>query len=146
MWRNHTDFCLIEVLFAPFYSNTIGRGEIEIDLWNSLAGTLVDGGIYQMNDATSHPADPYENHPPTNYIGVYFNDSTFMNIWHTASDGLVYVFNGTWDGTFSELTGFPNDTSWDYLNGVWLEEGGFLVSAMNDYYSAITTHVPYPDT
>ena len=46
----------INILFHPYYDNIVGKGTLSEAEWNSLSGSIIDDGIGQMEEATSHPS------------------------------------------------------------------------------------------
>ena len=140
MWRNDTDFCMIEVLFHPYSADIVGRGEIIPDQWFALSGSLIDNGLGRMSDATSYPSDFPNTWPIELYMMIFFDDDSVFHIGYTSSDGLVYIRNGTWTGEFA--SGVPTTSNWQ--PGYWLNEDGYLATPINDFYSTITGTVDYP--
>jgi hypothetical protein len=141
MWRNATDYCRIEVLFAPWDSHITGSDWLDPAEWFSLSGSLIDDGIGQMADATSHPTDWPQTWPVDFFVEVYFEDLSMFYIGYTSGDGLVYVANGTWTGFYTEW-GWPEVSG--YSQGYWLHEGGHLQTPITNFYEAITGTVSYP--
>jgi hypothetical protein len=142
MWRNATDFCMIEVLFHPYSADIVGRAEIIPDQWFALSGSLIDNGLGRMSDATSYPSDFPNTWPVELYMMIFFDDNSVFRIGYTSSDGLVNIQNGTWNGEFDELSGVPYTSNWQ--PGYWLNEDGYLATPINDFYSTITGAVDYP--
>jgi hypothetical protein len=139
MWRNSTNYCRIEVLFSPAEE---GSGEVGPTTWFSLSGSLIDDGIGQMDDALSHPDYWPQTYPIDFFVEVYFEDLTMFYIGYTSSDGLVYICNGTWTGSYTAW-GWPE--TGDYFEGHWLTEGGHLQTPISMFYSTITNTVSYPE-
>ena len=129
----------INVLFHPYYDNIVGKGVLTENEWNSLSGSLIDDGVGQMEEASSHPTGDWPHTWPVDfYMYAYFNDATFFYIGFTAADGFVFLQNGTWT---SDEYG-PRPISWS--SGYWLEENGHLQTPLLNLYTAITTKVSYP--
>ncbi|MFW9847182.1 MAG: hypothetical protein ACFFD6_10565 [Candidatus Thorarchaeota archaeon] len=141
MWRNDTDYCRIEVLFAPWSNDIVGSNWLNPDDWFSLSGSLIDDGVGQMADASTHPTDFPHTWPVDFWVEVFFEDLSMFYIGYTSSDGYVYLANGTWTGSYTEW-GWPEVSG--YNPGVWLLEGGYLVTPIANFYTAITTTVSYP--
>jgi hypothetical protein len=130
----------ISVVFSPWEDNTIGTGTLTENEWNSLSGSLIDDGVGQMEEASSHPTGDWPHTLPVDfYMYAYFNDSTFFYIGYTGSDGFVFIQNGTW----VEVDGRPRSTSTN--EGYWLLENGHLQTPLLNLYTAITTKVSYPE-
>jgi hypothetical protein len=142
MWRNATS-AFAQVLFSPYHENIIGFGEISLTDWNALAGSIIDDGIRQMSDATSHPADFPATWPIDLLFEVFFNDNTFFEIGFTKGDGKVHIRNATWSGEFTEW-GHPDIIG--FQSGYWLDEGGYFRTPMLNLFDTITTNVDYPET
>ena len=138
MWKNSTEFCLVEVLFAPWESDTIGTGEITNSTFNTLSGALVDDAIGNMPDATE---SGWGEFPIDFVIDVFFQDGTFFCLMFWTDTGLCNIYNGTWDG-FTEY-GWPNITN--YFEGYYLQENGLLDAPKAQFFSAITGAVSYPE-
>ena len=128
----------INVLFHPYYDNIVGKGVLTENEWNSLSGLLIDDGVGQMEEASSHPSGDWPQSLPDFYMYAYFNDYTYFFVGYTAMDGFVFLQNGTW---VSDEYG-PHPISWE--SGYWLEENGFLQTPLLNLYTAITTKVSYP--
>lgn len=143
MWSNATS-AFIQVLFSPYHENIIGLGEISLDEWNTLAGSLINNGLQRMDDAASHPDDFFNSPGMIDFlVEVYFTDNTYFSLGFKDYYGVVYINNATWSGGFSE-NGWPiHEQSY---SGYWLEEGGHLRQAMIDFFNAITQSVTYPET
>ncbi|MFX1272558.1 MAG: hypothetical protein ACFFAX_12805 [Promethearchaeota archaeon] len=141
MWRNDTDFCRIEVFFHPYSAGINGSGEIIPDQWFALSGSLIDNGLGRMSDATSYPAEFPDTWPIELYMMIFFDDNSVFNIGYTSSDGLVYIQNGTWSGEWDDM-GVPLTSNWQ--PGYWLNEGGYLTTPINDFYTTIAGAVDYP--
>jgi hypothetical protein len=133
---------MIEVLFYPYTSDIVGRGEIIPDSWFALSGSLIDNGLGRMSDATSYPADFPNTWPVELYMMIFFDDNSVFNIGYTSSDSLVHIRNGTWTGGFDDDTGVPYTSNWQ--PGYWLNDGGYLATPISDFYSTITGAVSYP--
>jgi hypothetical protein len=142
MWRNATS-AYTQILFAPWHEEIFGFGEIGLSDWNTLAGSIIDDGLRQMSDATSHPADFPATWPVDLHFEVFFDDNTFFFIGFTKTDGKVYIRNGTWSGQFTEW-GHPDITG--YQSGHWLDEGGYFRTPTQILFDTITTSVTYPET
>jgi hypothetical protein len=141
MIRN-TTHAWAQVLFAPWDSNIEGFGDISLDDWSTLSGSLVDDGLRQMADATT-PGEGFPSTWPVDFIiDIFFDDLTFFFIGFTSTDGLVYIQNGTWTGSYTEY-GWPEID--EYFPGYWLEEGGYLQTPMDNLYNTITQAVSYPE-
>ena len=65
-----------------------------------------------------------------------------VDISFLKSANMVYVANGTWSG-FDE-NGWAM-TNFDYENGWWLQEDGYLAAYLTSLYDTVTTHVSYPE-
>lgn len=142
MWRNATS-AFAQVLFSPCDDNINGFGEFSLTDWNALAGSIIDDGIRQMIDATTHPTEFPDAWPVDVHFEIYFNDNTFFYIGFTKSDGKVFMQNGTWSGEFTEY-GWPEIT--EYFSGHWLDEGGYFRTPTLNLFDTITTNVDYPET
>ena len=133
----------INILFHPYYDNIVGKGTLSEAEWNSLSGSIIDDGIGQMEEATSHPSGDWPHTWPIDfYMTVYFNDSTCFYFGFTSGDGFVYIRNGTWSG-ISEFEGEPTVISWG--QGYWLNEDGHLQVPLQNLYNVITSTVSYPE-
>ncbi|MFW9918529.1 MAG: hypothetical protein ACFFED_02950 [Candidatus Thorarchaeota archaeon] len=128
---------IINVLFSPWSERHIGIGELSVTQWENLAGTVVNT-IEDLPDYVGIPE--IESWYPTLNLGIYFNDGTFFALQYFASDGVVSLSNGTWDG-FSEW-GWPNTTGYD-PNDHWLQSAGLMDIPMTALYSIVTENVPY---
>ncbi|UCE09384.1 MAG: hypothetical protein JSW61_10460 [Candidatus Thorarchaeota archaeon] len=133
----------IDVLFAPYDHNIVGHGEITQVQWETMSGAIVDDGLAQMADATTHPEN-WPSEMPAFYVSIYFDDNTFFYFGYTSTDGFVWIMNGTWSGSYNEW-GWPQDTSHDYENGRWLVEGGHLQTPISVMRDTITGAVSYPE-
>lgn len=134
----------ITVLFSPYYLNIVGKGSLTETEWNSLSGSLIDDGIGQMEEAANPPSTEWPHTWPIDfYMTVYFNDTTCFIVGYTASDGFVYIVNGTWSGIINDRLS-PPILSWD--QGYWLTDGGHFAVPLQNLYTAITTTVDYPDS
>jgi hypothetical protein len=142
MWRNATT-AFAQILFAPWQDEIFGFGEISLADWNSLAGSIIDDGLRQMSDATSHPTDFPSTWPVDLHFEVFFDDNTFFFIGFTKSDRKVFIRNGTWSGEFTEW-GHPDVTG--FQSGYWLNEGGYFRTPTQNLFNMITTNVNYPQT
>ncbi len=129
----------INVLFHPYYDNIVGTGVLTETEWNSLSGSLIDDGIGQMEEATSHPSGDWPHIWPIDfYMYACFNDFTYFFFGFTSSDGFVFLQNGTWvmdDGRPQPIT---------FEDGYWLIEDGHLQTPLLSLYTTITTKVSYP--
>ena len=131
----------ITVAFNPFYDNIRGKGVLSETEWNSLSGSLIDDGIGQMEEASSHPAGDWPHTLPLDFfMYAYFNDNTFFSFGYTGSDGFVFLQNGTW--AVSTYDDKPSPIS--HQEGYWLEEGGYLQTPLLNLYNTITSKVSYP--
>ena len=133
----------INILFAPYMDNITGRGTVTETQWNSLAGSIIDDGIGQMEAATSDPTGYWPHTWPIDfYMTAYFNDNTCFYFGFTSADGFVYIQNGTWDGDSNAMRE-PAVISWS--PGYWLNENGHLQVPMQNLYNLITSTVSYPE-
>ncbi|TFG34249.1 hypothetical protein EU527_04325 [Candidatus Thorarchaeota archaeon] len=133
----------INILFHPYYDNIVGKGTLTENEWNSLSGSIIDDGIGQMVEATTHPSVDWPHTWPIDfYITVYFNDNTCFYFGFTSGDGFAYMRNGTWSGT-TDFHGEPAVISWG--EGFWLNEDGHLEVPLQNLYEAITNTVSYPE-
>ncbi len=141
MIRNDTG-CYVKLLFAPYFANLTGYGQITNDDWDSISGALVDDGIGQMTDAQSHPQHP-DYSDLDFFIEIYFDDLTFFYIGSFATSNLVFILNGTWTGHFLEW-GWPEVSEYDFENGKWLTENGLLDAPKTLMYNVITSTITHP--
>ncbi|TFF68090.1 hypothetical protein EU520_00835 [Candidatus Thorarchaeota archaeon] len=132
----------IEVLFAPYSANITGHGEVSLDDWGTLSGSLVDDAIALMPDAADHPDDFPGTWPIDFYVSIFFDDNTFFYIGYTQSDQMVFLQNGTWTGELTEY-GHPEITG-RAETGYWLDANGLMTDPMDDFYNVITENVAYP--
>ena len=131
----------INVLFSPWDAYIKGTGALTETEWNSLSGSLIDDGVGQMDEATSHPTDSWPHTWPVDFfMYACFNDFTFFYIGFTSSDGFVFLQNGTW---VMNEDNRPQPTS--HEEGYWLLENGHLQTPLLNLYTAITTKVSYPE-
>ncbi len=133
----------INILFHPYTENIVGKGTLTETEWNSLAGSIIDDGVGNMEEAINPPSGDWPHVWPIDfYMTVYFNDSTCFYFGLTKADGFVYIRNGTWSG-ISDFGGEPVVTSWD--QGYWLDENGYLRDPLQYLYNVITSTVSYPE-
>ena len=133
----------IAVLFSPYDTAPVARGDISVSQWTSITTSIIDNGIAQMEDAgDSAPEDTPSAFPLDIYLAIYFNDNTCFIAGFSSTDGYFWMHNGTWTGGFNSH-GHPETTGWD-PNPIWLLEGGHMASAISELYTAITSTVSYP--
>jgi hypothetical protein len=143
MWRNIAAG-YVQVLFSPYYENIIGFGEITISDWDTSAGSLINDGLHQMDDASTHPTDFWNSEGPIDFIvEIYFNDNIYFSLGFKNYYGKVYIKNGTWTGKSTE-NGWP-EIGKSYI-GYWLEEDRHLKKPMLILFDTITQSVAYPET
>ncbi|MGY5860158.1 MAG: hypothetical protein RTU63_12370 [Candidatus Thorarchaeota archaeon] len=131
----------ITVAFHPYYDNIRGKGVLSETEWNSMSGSIIDDGIGQMEEASSHPSGDWPHTWPVDFfMYAYFNDNTFFYFGFTGADGFVFLQNGTW--AVSTYDGKPQPTG--HEDGFWLEEGGHLQTPLLNLYNTITSKVSYP--
>ncbi|MGV9170568.1 MAG: hypothetical protein ACOC38_11590 [Promethearchaeia archaeon] len=133
----------IEVLFAPYSANLTGTGQVSLDGWASMSGSLVDDAIGQMSDVESHPDHFPSTWPIDFYVSIFFDDNTFFYIGYTEADQMVFLQNGTWSGQFTEY-GHPETTGYADT-GYWLDANGLMTDAIDEFYEVITENVSYPE-
>lgn len=133
----------IEVLFAPYSANLTGTGQMSLDAWATMSGSLVDDAIAQMPDASDHPDNFPSTWPVDFYVDIFFDDNTFFFIGYTESDQMVFLRNGTWSGNLRE-NGHPEITG-HAQTGYWLEANGLMTTPIDNFYDAITANVAYQE-
>jgi len=132
----------IRVLFSPFEEDITGIGSLDQNTWDLFSGLLVNDSIGKMDDASSHPESWPNSWPIDFFIEIFFNDGTLFYLGYTKSDGLAFIQNGTWTGSYTP-NGWPEVTGYA-STGYWLMEGGHLHNPLVELYGIITNAVSYP--
>jgi hypothetical protein len=141
MWGNTSTGVDIQlVVWDPWGTITVDQGTCTDIEWGEMNGALIDDGLAQMSDATTHPEDWIQLEPFSLWCVVYFDDNSFLMITYSEPENLVALVNGTWSGTFFE-DGQPNITG--YSEEIhWLIAEDHLVNGMEKMYTTITEAVP----